>query len=382
MRQKKQASLNAEVFLLLVQGSLRSIPFNAIVAFILGLNFIYNQVPSRLVLSWLLFFGLLISVRWCVCRFLLTKKYYLSEYIKAFTIFYGFVLLTGATWGLSYFIFLSHIDAVTSDLYVLVLGGLATGSIASMSMCMSAYYAYVIPMFAPIIAYNISLMTSHNLLLALLYSLFLLMIFIAARFNARLILETYKLSNEKDRLIKQLTETNLKLNESIEEVRTMSITDSLTNIFNRRYFDMILGKELSRAKRGNYDINLVFIDIDNFKWINDNFGHPRGDEFLIYVADILQRLVRRSSDIIFRIGGDEFAVILSMPTNEVAVFCAKIQAEFDKNNKYDNVTLSMGIVTLKPSHVTDSQSIISAADHSLYEAKKSGKNKIILNSLE
>ncbi|RUR09237.1 diguanylate cyclase [Legionella sp. km772] len=247
---------------------------------------------------------------------------------------------------------------------------------------MPAYYAYVFPMFLPLILYNLYLMQVNNLILALMYALFLLMVFLVAQFNARLLLMTSKLNKEKDQLIEQLTETNLKLSRSIEEVRTMSITDSLTNIFNRRYFDMILGKELSRAKRGNYDINLVFIDIDNFKWINDNFGHPSGDEFLIYVADILNSLIRRASDIIFRLGGDEFAVILSMPSNEVAVFCSRIQAAFDKNNKYKNVTLSMGIVALKPSHVTDSQSIISAADHSLYEAKKSGKNKIILNSLE
>ncbi|WP_233586602.1 GGDEF domain-containing protein [Legionella sp. km772] len=288
----------------------------------------------------------------------------------------------GATWGLSYFIFLPYFNGITDSLYILVLGGLAAGSIASMSMCMPAYYAYVFPMFLPLILYNLYLMQVNNLILALMYALFLLMVFLVAQFNARLLLMTSKLNKEKDQLIEQLTETNLKLSRSIEEVRTMSITDSLTNIFNRRYFDMILGKELSRAKRGNYDINLVFIDIDNFKWINDNFGHPSGDEFLIYVADILNSLIRRASDIIFRLGGDEFAVILSMPSNEVAVFCSRIQAAFDKNNKYKNVTLSMGIVALKPSHVTDSQSIISAADHSLYEAKKSGKNKIILNSLE
>lgn len=382
MRQKKQANLSTEIFLLLVQGSLRSIPFNAILAILLGIDFIYNQVPVRLVVLWLIFFSGLILIRWLVCRFLIKKEYYLQKYTRAFAVFYLFAFLMGITWGLSYFIFLPYFTSSDEALFIVVLGGLAAGSIASMSMCMPAYYAYVIPMFVPLIIYNVYLWRFHNAILAIMYALFLLMIFLTAQFNSRLLLMTSKLNKEKDQLIEELTETNLKLQESIAEVRTMSITDSLTNIFNRRYFDMILSKELSRAKRGNYDINLVFIDIDNFKWINDNFGHPSGDEFLIYVAEILRSLIRRASDIIFRLGGDEFAAILSMPTSDVVLYCSRIQSAFDKNNKYKNVTLSMGILALKPSHVTDYQSIINAADHSLYEAKKSGKNKNIFNALE
>lgn len=382
MMQKKQSSFSIEIFLLLVEGALRSIPFNAAIALLLGLDFLYNKVPASLIALWLLAIISLVFIRWICCHLLIKSEYFRLKYRSSFTIFYVLTFLMGITWGGSYFIFLPYFNNTNEAVFIVVLGGLAAGALVSMSMCLPAYYAYVIPMFLPIIIYNFYLAEFDKIILAIMYLLFVLMVFLTAKVNARLLSVTSKLNKEKDTLINQLMESNLKLEQSIKEARTLSITDALTGLFNRRYFDMVLSKELNRAKRGNYTVNLVFMDIDNFKYINDNFGHPCGDEFLIYVADALKSSIRRAGDFIFRLGGDEFAAILPMPAEEVVCFCSMVQERFNGQSKYKNVTLSMGIVSMLSSQISDYEFIIHAADHVLYQAKKSGKNTIATKVLK
>jgi diguanylate cyclase (GGDEF)-like protein len=381
MKHILQASLNIEVFSLLVQGALRSIPFNAALAVLLALDCLYNNLSANVVISWLLIIVALSIIRWVGCALLIRKEYFRLHYRLSFSLFYILNILMGGAWSVSYFIFTPYFNQVNEALFIVVLGGLAAGSLVTMSMCLPAYYAYIVPMFFPIIIYNFYLVNFDKFILGAMYSLFVLMIFLTAQVNSRLLMLTNKLNKEKDSLIEQLTQTNSKLELSIQEVREMSITDSLTNLFNRRYFDMIFSKELSRAKRGHYPINLVFMDIDNFKYINDSFGHPAGDQFLIYVAEVLRSMIRRASDVVFRLGGDEFAAILPMPVEEVNEFCMKIKDAFNQNNGYKNVTLSMGIISMPPTHISEYQSIITAADNALYQAKRAGKNKIIARSL-
>ncbi|HAT8912122.1 TPA: diguanylate cyclase [Legionella pneumophila subsp. pneumophila] len=210
------------------------------------------------------------------------------------------------------------------------------------------------PMNFPIIAYNLYLFQFDKIIFAVMYSLFLIIVLLTVRLNSKL----------------------------LSKVRALSITDSLTGLFNRRHFDMVFSNELSRAKRNKYPISLVFIDIDNFKYINDTFGHSAGDSFLIHVSNILKQTLRRSSDSMFRIGGDEYAAILiNMPPNEVATVCVSMQEQFNKKNQYKNVSLSMGVISIDSMRVVDQQSAITAADKTLYQAKKAGKNQIKSKSL-
>lgn len=377
MRKKKQSNRNIQAFSLLVRGVLHAIPFNAALAFLLGLDFIYSQVPQALVLTWLFAIISLSIIRWVSCFVLLKYEYFKTHYSVSFALFYFFTFLMGASWAGSYFVFLPYLSAGYEGIFIVVLGGLAAGAMASMSISVSVYSVYILSMFVPLIAYNFYLAGFDKTILAIMYLLFLTILFLNAKANARLLLMTSKLSKEKDKLIDELKETNLRLEQSIEEVRAMSITDSLTDLFNRRYFDMVFSKELSRAKRGGYTVNLIFMDIDNFKSVNDTYGHPAGDELLIYLADTLRKIIRRASDTLFRLGGDEFAAIVSMPAADVPPFCAIVQDAFNKSNKYEQTSLSIGIISMPPTQLFDYDSIITEADNLLYQAKKSGKNKIV-----
>lgn len=377
MKQKNQSSLEKEGFLLLLEGSLSSILFNIVLALLLGIDFFYNQVPLLLIGIWFSVVLLLSVGRWLNSLFTIKNKSYITNPKTSLIRFLTLTFLMGLTWGSSYFIFLPYINPMHETIFMLILGGMSAGAIASLSIYLPAYYAYVSPMILPIIIYNFYLFQVDRSVLATIYLLFMVMVFLTARTSSHLLYIALRLGREKDVLINELTLMNLKLEKSVEEVRTMSITDSLTGLFNRRYFDMIFSNELGRAKRDKYPISLVFIDIDNFKYINDTFGHPTGDEFLIYVANSLKESLKRANDMLFRLGGDEFAAILAnMPVDDVVNFCALIQDLFNKKNRYKNVTLSMGIICISSIKTVDQQSIVTAADKILYQAKQAGKNQI------
>lgn len=162
----------------------------------------------------------------------------------------------------------------------------------------------------------------------------------------------------------------------LEEIHRISITDSLTGLYNRRYFDARLDEELRRAKRNQHYFNLILIDVDDFKFVNDNFGHPAGDLMLKRLARAIKKTATRANDAAFRIGGDEFAAMLANSTAaEAIIICKKIQEFFKEESTVNNTTLSIGIVTVPPDNI-EAEDIICAADKALYQAKKSGKNQI------
>lgn len=383
MKQKIQSELDVEGFLVVLKGTLISIPFNVIGASILSLDFLYHRVSRRVVFAWLGSIFFLTLVRFIFNQIIIAKKYYQTHFDVTLFLFLVFIFLTGLTWGASFFIFFPIINSTQQTILALVLGGMSAGGVAVLAIYLTSFYAYVVPMFVPIIIYDFYSLQPDKVITGILYSIFLLMICMTAIVTSRLLHTTLKLNREKDLLIKELKVFNLKLEKSIGEARAMSITDSLTGLYNRRYFDMIFDNELKKAQRNQYSMNLVFIDVDNFKYINDTFGHPCGDDFLIYVANSLKRSAKRANDIIFRLGGDEFALVISnmLPT-EVMLFCNALQSRFSNDNHYKNVTLSMGIISISSFQSLDLQTVITAADRTLYQAKKNGKNKVIATVID
>jgi len=180
-----------------------------------------------------------------------------------------------------------------------------------------------------------------------------------------------------------------KLKDLIEEIRTerdklqeIAYIDHLTGLYNRRFFFEHIKLIIENAKRYGNIFTLIVFDIDNFKHINDNYGHDVGDSVLKEFADILKSNVR-SSDIVSRFGGEEFIVVLQNSDGEsglqVAERIRKIfeQKRFRVNDKYINTTVSGGISTYREG-VEDIDTLIKEADIALYKAKRSGKNRIVV----
>ncbi len=167
----------------------------------------------------------------------------------------------------------------------------------------------------------------------------------------------------------------------VYELEQLSLSDSLTSVFNRRAFDKEFAVEVERAFRQDYQLFLAIVDIDNFKDYNDKYGHSEGDKVLTGLGDILIECTRNSVDMAFRLGGDEFAVLLPQTSaTQATEIVQRILLKFIEAN-YDKTTLSIGIVSCRRdseiSHEDDNQRMKDRADKAMYEAKNSGKNCVV-----
>jgi len=159
-----------------------------------------------------------------------------------------------------------------------------------------------------------------------------------------------------------------RLRNDLMEVAT---TDVLTRIPNRRATQTFLAKELSRAQRMKAEFTVLLIDIDNFKQVNDRWGHAVGDEVLVKTASIFQAMIRKQ-DLVGRWGGEEFLIIVPGPCDAKAlaerVRCGIAEAKFKYGTASFSITVSIGVACGKPSDQIDE--ILKAADHALYQSKR------------
>ena len=168
----------------------------------------------------------------------------------------------------------------------------------------------------------------------------------------------------------------------VAELNTFATKDVLTNLFNRRYADDRLPVDIIKATIKQWPLSVIFVDMDNLKFINDAFGHAVGDRALISIADIIRSCIRSDVDWAARYGGDELLICLNNTPNNLAYAIAerircKIENEFfpTPTGKV-GITVSIGLHTIQGSHLTADE-LIQLADKNMYEAKKEGKNRII-----
>ncbi|MQA18963.1 sensor domain-containing diguanylate cyclase [Rugamonas rivuli] len=163
-----------------------------------------------------------------------------------------------------------------------------------------------------------------------------------------------------------------------------SVTDELTGLKNRRYFNIRFGEEQKRAQRDRRLLTLLLIDVDRFKEYNDHYGHPQGDHVLKAVADAMHKTLHRPGDLCFRIGGDEFACLFaSNSSNESEALAEQIRANVEArriphqaNTPGGHVTLSLGLTFIQPDATLSQDQIYELGDQALYRAKHKGRNAV------
>jgi diguanylate cyclase (GGDEF)-like protein len=185
-------------------------------------------------------------------------------------------------------------------------------------------------------------------------------------------------------VVKLRVKNHLELKRHRDMLEKLSFIDGLTGIPNRRQFNLFLEHEWHSAMRAHSPISLIMIDIDFFKLFNDNYGHIAGDECLIKVAGALNKVKRRTTDLVARYGGEEFVCILPCTDIDGAYLIAEklkesidglgILHEYSEISR--NVTVSIGVSTLIPMKEDTPEKLIHMADKLLYEAKRNGRNQI------
>ncbi len=174
-----------------------------------------------------------------------------------------------------------------------------------------------------------------------------------------------------------------------ERLKRQGLTDTLTAVNNRRFFDQRLGEEVAHAIREQQPLSCLLLDIDHFKQINDRYGHQMGDRVLMEVASLI-RAQMRGNDVLARYGGEEFAALLSQTCNAAAREVAErirgsIAARsfgLERDAPGFGVTISIGIATLDPAsldqtHPVSGEFLVGQADKALYDAKAGGRNRVI-----
>jgi diguanylate cyclase (GGDEF)-like protein len=209
-----------------------------------------------------------------------------------------------------------------------------------------------------------------------------------AELNKSLLVKESELSSEVERRTKELRERNEELHTANIRLLDLATRDGLTGLFNHKNFLEHLDLEIARSQRYAREFCLLFIDVDDFKLINDNCGHQAGDAVLCHLAELLSFGPRglRRSDFSARYGGEEFCVLLP----ETPLHGGRIKAERIREEAQQvdwgqihaalkrQVTLSIGVAAF-PTHGDSTDTLLKHADTALYEAKRLGKNKVVVH---
>jgi diguanylate cyclase (GGDEF)-like protein len=169
----------------------------------------------------------------------------------------------------------------------------------------------------------------------------------------------------------------------VERVKQLAYLDGLTGIFNRRFFELRIMEEIERARRHNGGMAVIMADIDEFKRLNDEFGHLLGDEVLRQVSSLFHQQLRKI-DVVCRYGGEEFAILLTQINTDQAVAIAEKLRRMVETHPFPGVprmvTISAGVAAF-PAHGKSRDELIRAADNGLYAAKQAGRNRVCLASV-
>jgi diguanylate cyclase (GGDEF)-like protein len=237
-----------------------------------------------------------------------------------------------------------------------------------------------------------NLFTENALAIGILVELTLLSIAFADRLNYEkdlrveaqdaLLDAQIKMNQDLDRIVKSRTEALEEVNTQLKE---LSVTDGLTNLKNRYYFDKTFKKEIHRAARDNLSFSVIMIDIDHFKALNDEHGHLYGDYCLSRSAELIKAVVHRPSDTVARYGGEEIAILLpNTPLDGAMKLAEKIREQFKENEFSDEgistfLTVSIGVSNATPTTDTVKYAIklLDIADQCLYKAKETGRDRVV-----
>ncbi len=190
--------------------------------------------------------------------------------------------------------------------------------------------------------------------------------------------------------INEKKQLEIRLKEANSELQYQANIDSLTQVANRRRFDEYIAQEWAICAREQEYLSIILCDVDYFKFYNDAYGHQAGDECLFRVAQGMNLAIKRPADVVFRYGGEEFAVILPFTEGEGALKVAqsireeikKLKIIHDLSQASHYVTLSLGVASIIPSSQFSVESLIANADRALYEAKSLGRDRIVYKAVE
>jgi diguanylate cyclase (GGDEF)-like protein len=364
---KVQKSLTKYAYSQIYVGMVASL-FCATVIFI-GL-FDHTQSNFRLYI-WTAFFLVVTSLRTCL-SYIYKRTSHPEKHLKTWSDLYIVgALLGGISWGLTSIILLPQASLIQQVLIILMLAGVTAGAVALSAAIPTAAILFLLTTIVPLILTLVSLNNQTFLLFDLALIVYFLYTIIITTRAHRLIKNSIILQFENDALLSNLEVTNKKL-------KIAATHDPLTEVANRRLFKLNLNKAISHAKENKKLFALFYIDLDNFKLVNDLYGHHMGDEILLIIIGRLRNYFRKN-DIIARLGGDELAIIIENMTskNDIVIIAKKICQLIALPIKVNDIKLSTSAsigISIFPLDGKNEDALLRCADKCMYYAKDKGGN--------
>jgi len=342
---------------------------------------LYGHSPFTPLLIWYTTNTFIILARFALIRHLKNKLtiQYDRKSINRYTLFYTIgALLSGLSW--SSLIFLNSPDQTTMiQLFILVIViGMPMAGLSTNATLPSAFYAFTVPLLATLVLWSLLWAPGIEIKFTLAAIIYSVLVISAGKHFYRNLYLSIQRGFENQQLVEELRQGNAQLQE-------LAYLDHLTGMPNRRQFQLNAERTLARVRKNNASMALMLIDIDNFKQVNDNYGHEAGDELLMELSHKIKYSIRQNDMVTHsdtaaaRLGGDEFIVLLECEHKDIDVEPAARRILNNirtavRLNEIDVIpSVSIGIA-LAPEHSIDLRILMSYADQAMYETKQNGGN--------
>jgi diguanylate cyclase (GGDEF)-like protein len=387
---------SAQLELLMQHGRVASMSANlAGAAILMAILWPYFEATQLLVWG----FGLLtlLLLRSLYMSSALADRRFVDKPRRVFWTLVAGSALTGAVWSASFIYAGAVLPSSLQYMFLLIVVMISAVSLALMVVIREYFLAFVFTAIWPIAWWLLAHIWDQPQNLAiglLLLAITALLVFasngIHTTFRRMLSLNWQQetMARELGNITNSLRERNRQLQEARRQLTDLANVDELTGLGNRRLVNQALRDELRRAQRAGTWLSLILFDVDHFKKYNDHYGHPAGDEVLRRIGDVMRRLSARAGEVAARYGGEEFIVVLPRSSPEEAARMAgrlqrligEMAIPHAESGVADHVTVSQGVVSLKPDSETDPAMLIDRADAALYQAKNNGRNTFVLDS--
>lgn len=289
---------------------------------------------------------------------------------------------TAITWGVVGGFFFFKISPHLQTILLFTLVGLSASVMPILAVKLSSYALYLLIIIAPIFTQILLHGTDNQKLMMILAALLILTFCIISKRFSKAFRDSLVYRAEFEKLSEHLKTVNARLSLVNEDLERLSVTDDLTGIANRRYFNKRFAEVWSDHVRESQTLSALMIDVDFFKNYNDNYGHLEGDKCLRVITESIHSLIFRPRDLLARYGGEEFIILLPNTNKTGAEQVANRIHQRIKDLKLENkpggigglLTVSIGITEEQPSRTCTKNDFLNRVDNALYQAKKSGRN--------
>jgi diguanylate cyclase (GGDEF)-like protein len=273
------------------------------------------------------------------------------------------IVVAGLAWGLGSVLAFPHESVAQQAAFTVIVAGMAAGAVPMLAVRFTPYAYYCLALLLPLSARHFIEGTMTSIILG----------------ATTLILAGMMLRAARD--FAAMFGASVRMRVRLED---LAAVDPLTELGNRRHFDKLYAQVRHAATRGGRPLALLSVDVDHFKAYNDHYGHPAGDRCLVQIAEVLRGAVQRGSDVVTRVGGEEFLILLhDTDLSGARRVAEKISADLAERAlphaaapERARVTVSIGAASSVPRPGEDPAALIEAADRALYRAKHEGRDRI------